>query len=228
MWVRGLGSVPGIPGALWQLNQHWFGWLYRCRRQGSKGESVSCTSTHLMEAPLSGSRLRQPIGIPQDVFQNTDVQPSTRTSRSESLGARPRESACLTSSVATPRAGGWGAPTDAMGHSRPSHRLSWGTHRCRWPAAWWSAGSARGSAGSRHSRSASWLWRWSLASCQPCCPAQAIHPLERERRSPETTNVLGKIPPPAAFTLQAARPMTGAVCPHTPGSQGPGGQHRDR
>lgn len=56
MWVQGFGSVPGMPGTQWQPNQHWFGELYRSSsRPGSKGKSVSLTSTHLMEAPLKGS-----------------------------------------------------------------------------------------------------------------------------------------------------------------------------
>lgn len=154
-----------------------------------------------------------------------------RLIKSESQGAGVAgESAFLTSIIAKPRVESKRKPgmrslegrgTDRCnGQSHPSRRLSPGTHQCQWPAAWWSVASARGSGGSRHSRSASWLWRSSPASCQPCCPARAIHPLERERASPQKQNLLRKNPSPTAFTetCWVTWPTASAMCTNLPGS----------
>lgn len=146
-----------------------------------------------------------------------------RLIKSESRGAGVAgESAFLTSIIAKPRVESKRKPgmrslegrgTDRCnGQSHPSRRLSLGTHQCQWPAAWWSVASARGSGGSRHSRSASWLWRSSPASCQPCCPARAIHPLERERASPQKQNLLRKNPSPTAFTGDLLGDLAHSIC----------------
>lgn len=68
-----------------------------------------------------------------------------------------------------------------------------GTHQYLWPVAWWNAGSPLGSGGSHHNRSALWLWQWSPANCQPCCPTREVHLLKGKEGFREIQNLPGKV-----------------------------------
>lgn len=50
--------------------------------------SVSLTSSCLTEAPLNSAQPRQPIRTPQDIFPNTDIQPSTQTHKARIQGGQ--------------------------------------------------------------------------------------------------------------------------------------------